>query len=147
MAVSVAAVMRRVRNFFESGYIDNAFVIRGGVLSMEDGSLIDAPWVAISGSRYNNGVYPVVNGVVRGAGRDESFSGRVWLLDPPPDFIELCKAISAFDDKRPPTDIVSESFGTYSYSTSGGGTAATGWGAVFHSLLAPYRKMFTEVRI
>lgn len=147
MAVTVAAVMRQVRNYFERGYIDNEFVIRGGVLSMADGTPIESPYVAISGSMHSDGVYVLDDGVLRGSERDESFSGRVWLLNPPPDFLALCEQISAFDDKRPPTDIVSESFGSYHYSTSGGGMARTGWKAVFTPMLAPYRKMFTEVMI
>ena len=53
MSVPIGAVMRRVRNFFERGYREGTFSIVGNVLS----PAVEAPMIAIQGSRYHDGVY------------------------------------------------------------------------------------------
>lgn len=140
MAVSVAAVMRQVRNFFDRGYMDGRFTIAGSVLSPAPA----APWIAISGSLYNDGVYPLSGGFLAGV-TDEVFTGRVWLLYPPKDFLDLCNEMSAYDDKHPPGAYQSESFGGYSYTRSAGDGGA--WQQAYKDRLTPYRHMFTEVSV
>ena len=101
MAVSVAAVMRQCRNYFETGYIDGTFRITGNALSGADG----AHWVYISGSACHNGVWEVYDGYLTGrsvAGlHDEEFEGRIWFLDPPPEFLALCETIKTYVAKKP----------------------------------------------
>lgn len=155
MAVSIAAVMRRVRNFFERECIEGAFTITGGVLE----PLPDAPYIAISGSAWHDGVFPrdaltgsddVVDqlAIAQGLEKDETFDGKVWGLHPPSDFLELCEAINDYDAKNPVGAYQSESFGAYSYTrASVGGTAGNGWEAAFAGQLLPYRRMFTEVDV
>lgn len=140
MSVSVAAVMRQCRNYFESGYIDDTFRIAGN-------ALLDVPgarWVYISGSALHDGVWELADGYLTGrdvAGLDdEEFTGRVWLLSPPPEFLELCQTIRAYEAKNPVGAITSERFGEYSYTRD-----ASGWQYVFGGQLAPYRRMYTEV--
>ncbi|MBR3795778.1 MAG: hypothetical protein IKK34_07090 [Clostridia bacterium] len=147
MAVSVAAVMRHVRNFFEGEAVDGCFLISGGVLSGPDGAVIDAPYVAIEGSRYHDGVTKCFDGSLEQSPVDEEFTGRVWPLYPPADFLSLCKRISDYDDKRPPSDLQSERFGNYSYTRSTGymGKPVDVY-TVFGAQLAAYRRMYTEVR-
>lgn len=145
MAVSVAAVMRHVRNFFERGWVDGTLVISGGVLSMP----ADAPYIAITGSSYNDGVYRMLSGTVAERSlRDETFDGRIWLLYPPADFLVLCRDASEFDDKNPAGALKSESFGEYSYTraSAGSGDLLT-WETALASRLMPYRRMFTEVSV
>lgn len=143
MSVSVAAVMRHCRNFFPTGYADGTFRITGNVLAD-----VDSPWVYIQGSRYHDGVWRVDNGHLTERSvevmQDEEFSGRIWFLDPPEDFLELCKAIREYDAKNPAGAYASEAFGAYSYSRAAAGKDA-GWAAVFAAQLAPYRRMFSEV--
>lgn len=146
MAVSVAAVMRHVRNFFERGWIDGTLVISGGVLSTP----ADAPYIAIAGSSYNDGVYRMISGTVAERPlRDETFDGRIWLLYPPADFLDLCKDASTFDDKNPAGALKSESFGEYSYTraASGGTGGLHTWDTALSSRLRPYMRMFTEVSV
>lgn len=130
--------MRRVRNFFERERIEGTFTITGGVLA----PLPDAPFIAISGSRWHDGVFPI--GALPGDMPDEIFDGKVWGLHPPSDFLALCEAISAYDEKNPIGAYQSESFGPYSYTR---GTAGNGWEAAFAGQLLPYRRMFTEVDV
>lgn len=145
MTVSVAAVMRHCRNYFEVGYLDGTFRITGNVLSEVPG----AHWVYISGSLMHDGVWEICDGYLTGRSveglHDEEFDGRVWLLAPPVEFLETCKTIGDYVEKNPIGALVSESFGAYSYTRSTV-NGSTGWADVFASSLLPYRRMFTEVR-
>lgn len=142
MAVSMAAVMRRVRNFFERECIEDTFTITGGVLE----PVPDAPYIAISGSAWHDGVFPA--GPLPEPGHDEAFDGKVWGLHPPDDFIALCDEINAYNDKNPIGAPQSESFGAYSYTRGSTGSAAgNGWEAAFAGQLLPFRRMFTEVDV
>jgi hypothetical protein len=146
MSVSVAAVMRQCRNYFETGYIDGTFRITGNALSGADG----ARWVYISGSECHNGVWEVYDGYLTGRSvvglHDEEFEGRIWLLDPPPDFLALCETIKTYEEKNPVGAFVQERFGEYSYMRGQMGKAIDmGWQAAFSPALTEYRRMFTEV--
>lgn len=139
MAVSIAAVMRHVRNYFERGCVEGEFAVSGGVLTPAP----NAPFFAVEGSMFHDGVYRP--GEMKEAPH-EKFSGKVWLLCPPDDFLKLCEEISAFDDANPASTMQSESFGEYSY-TRGGDSSKQTWAAVFSSKLNSYRRMFTEVGV
>ena len=144
MAVSVAAVMRHINNFFEVGCISGGFAISGNAICPAP----ESPWCYVSGSWLHEGLWQVLGGKLQGMqGRlpDEEFDGRVWLLKPPPDFLALCEEISSYDDKNPTGALISESFGDYSYTRSGSAATAKGWQAAFAERLSPYRRMFTEV--
>lgn len=143
MAVTVADVMRQCRNFFETGWADGTFDISGNALpEFEDG------FIYISGSRYHDGVWYVSGGYLTGRDvggiPDESFTGRVWVLSPPLDFLDTVKAIQEYDEKNPVGAYQSESFGGYSYTRGGNGNGG-GWRETFADALTPYRRMFTEV--
>lgn len=143
MAVSVAAVMRQINNFFEVGHIDGLIVISGNAVTPAP----ESPWCCIRGSWLHDGVWQVCGGQLQdipGNLPDEEYNGRLWLLKPPPDFLALCAEISAYDDKNPAGAYLQESFGGYSYmrrQTSG----STAWQDVFAGRLAQYRHMWTEV--
>ena len=149
MAVSVGSVMRYCRNYFEKGYIDGLFRITGNALrDVGDG----VHWVYISGSMMHDGVWEICNGYLTGKSveglENEEFEGRVWLLAPPADFLETCKTIAAYEEKNPVGALQSETFGEYSYTRQSlsGTSGLTGWQAAFRGQLAPYVRMFTEVR-
>lgn len=145
MAVSVAAVMRHCRNYFEVGYLDGVFRITGNALSEVPG----AHWVYISGSLMHDGVWEICDGYLTGRSveglHDEEFDGRVWLLSPPVDFLEMCKAVREYDEKNPVGAYRSETFGDYSY-TRGTENGSTDWRVIFRTQITPYFRMFTEVR-
>lgn len=140
MKVSIAAVMRHVRNFFERGCMEGEFTVSGGVLTPAP----RAPYVAIEGSAFNDGVYRIDE---LKKDRDETFVGRVWALHPPDDFVQLCEEIALYDEKNPTGSMQSESFGEYSYTRAVGQTGVIGWQGAFAQRLIPYRHMFTEVDV
>lgn len=144
MAVSVAAVMRQINNYFEVGSISGMIAISGNAIVPAP----ESPWCFVSGSWLHDGVWEVRGGKLQdmpGMLPDEEFDGRVWLLKPLPDFLALCREISEYDDKNPAGALMQESFGGYSYmrnSVSG----SDAWQKAFASRLAPFRHMFTEVK-
>lgn len=146
MSVSVAAVMRQCNNHFVDSYVDGTFRIANNVLEGIDQCSLSR-FVYISGSLYHDGVWEICFGCLTGHSveglRDETFEGRVWMLAPPADFLDLCKEISEFDEKNPIGAYASESFGEYSYTRTGNGII--GWKSAFADRLSRYRKMFTEV--
>lgn len=80
---------------------------------------------------------------------NEAFTGTIYSLRVPPDFVVLCEEIQTFNDKPGAnSEKISESFGSYSYgvATDANGNRA-GWQMVFRNKLNPFRRMFTEVRI
>lgn len=147
MAVSIAAVMRHCRNFFEVGYLDGTFRITGNALPDAKG----AHYVYISGSMYHDGVWEICNGYLTGKSieglEDEEFDGRVWLLAPPVDFLETVKAMREYEEKNPISSLSSETFGGYSRTWATGGKPSDRSAmAVFRDSLAPYIRMYTEVK-
>lgn len=145
MAVTVAAVMRHVRNYFNGDPLTGTFQISGNGLSPAP----DAPWVAIRGSRYHDGVYELLGDYMQGVCEglpDETFEGCVYPLHPPSDFLLLCREIEEYDQKNPAGAKMSESFGHYSYTRAGNGNGgAADWKSAFSGQLAAYRRMFSEV--
>lgn len=142
MAVSVAAVMRQINNYFEYGCIFGPIAVSGNAVA----PVPDSPWCCIKGSLSHDGVWQLRDGKLQdmpGTLPDEEFDGRVWLLAPPADFLALCEEISVYDDKCPAGAYMQESFGGYSYMRSQAGSTA--WQDVFAGRLAPYRKMYTGV--
>lgn len=148
MLQTVAALMRYCRNFFEVGYIDGTFRITGNALSdVGDG----VHWVYISGSMMHDGVWEICNGYLTGRSveglENEEFDGRVWLLAPPIDFLETVKMMREYEEKNPVSALASETFGGYSRTWATGGKPSDRSAmAVFRDSIAPYIRMFTEVK-
>lgn len=144
--VTMEAVMRQVNNFFERAYYDGAFFVAAGKLTLPE-ALPDGSWVAITGSLYHDGVHQLTADYQL-EGPDEEFTGRVWLLFPPPSFVALAKEIAEFATKTPAGAFQSESLGEYSYTRATGknGGLMT-WQEAFAGRLMPYRRMFTEVKV
>lgn len=147
MAVSVADVMQQCRNHFVAGYDDGMIAISGNAITPAP----ESPYVYIKGSWMHDGVWRMVGGYLEPTDPsacqclpDEEFEGRIYLLNPPRDFIALCEEIAEYDKKNPAGAPMSEKFGNYSV-TRNYNTTATTWANVFGSMLAPYRRMFSEV--
>ena len=142
MSVTVAAVMRRVRNYFEQGYRTGSFTVSGGRLSPAP----SAGWVAIEGSRYYSGVHQMLGDHLAGTTAsmpEETFEGTVWMLAPPEDFLALCQRIRQYEESKPDDALRSERFGDYSYTRA----APKDWPEAFARELRPFRKMMTEVQV
>ena len=146
----VYRVMRECRNFFESGYLKTTFTISGGAISP---AALFRPgmYIAVEDSMFHNGVFRVgeggaLDGVPTGV-FDETFTGRVYFLNPSSGFLSLCEEIARFIEKTPSGAFQSESMGEYSYTRAGGKSGAVlTWQQHFADDLREYRRAFTEVR-
>ncbi len=149
------SVMREVKNFFEISSETGGFSLAGGKIALKD-KYKAGQYILLSGSLLANGVYKIAadeNGVytLEGAAVDEDWSGIVFGLAVPPDFVALCAEIKAFNDNpaNAPSAITGETVKghyTWSKATGANGTPA-GWREVFRTRLQPFRKMFTGVRV
>lgn len=159
MTVSMTELMRSARRCFVTGAADGAWRVADGVLT---GDVPLRPgWIAIEG----RGACELGEG-----GRldmpDGAWQGRVWLLDPPEDFVRLLAEINewlagqerlrALALEQAASGVVTrrrESFGVYASETeiSPGSAALSApsldWEACFAARLLPYRRMFPEVTL
>lgn len=144
MSVSVGDVMREVRNAFQRSVLRGDFAVEDGALRGHP-YLLPGDWVALGGSRYSDGIHQLGEGLALPGARDERFTGAVWLLAPPADFLRLCEEIRLWEEEHPPVAERSERFGAFSVSRA---VDAMGlpvdWRAVFAARLLPWRKMFGE---
>lgn len=134
----LSQILRHINNYFVSKIIKGDYKIAGGTIAIPNA--LAGQYVRIVGSVLNDGVYLYpLTGLT-----DEEFSGEVWILEIPKDFLDVVKEITDFQasDMSKASPYTSESFGGYSYSkgTNAAGVAA-GWQEVFRSKLNDYRKM------
>ena len=168
--------MREVNNFFEITAEEGEFTLSDGVIKLEDNYLLNQ-FIAVTGSKLNNGIYLIAEITLEGDGdikyfytlesangieddniSDETFTGIIYGLAVPKDFIALVGEISKTVNPpaeeglnfgpTPGTGIVSERFGSYNYTlaTDKNGMPAT-WQDLFRNKLNKFRKMFNEVKI
>lgn len=138
MTVTIPDVMRHVRNHFVTGCIDWHWQTEGGALSPA-GSFRPGEWIAIADGPLR-GVWQLDEyGAIPGAA-DAAWTGRVFLLEPPGDFLRLCGEIAEWAKAHADPTLLSERFGAYSRSQSSGD-----WTRVFARALAPYKRMYAEV--
>ena len=151
----ISEICQEIRNWFEREKYRGNFSIVDGKLTDEHGQqlpLADGQYIRIMGSVFNDGVYkfsPTSSYIPV----DEIFNGEVWAMAVPPQVIALVQDIEAWQAKYGGVDSVnmspynSESFGGYSYSKSGGGSAdgsnpGTGtWQSAFKKQLNQWRKI------
>ena len=143
MAVTVEDVMRECRNFFVKAHYEGEFEISGGTLKLPE-TLPESAFIAVTGSAYHDGVHQMADAFDT---PDEVFTGRVYILHPPKDFLEICKEIAVYDEKNPVGAFQSESFGEYSYQRAGVQTGLKTWQSAMQQKLNAYRRMFTEVEL
>jgi hypothetical protein len=146
MSVTVCDIMRHVRNAFTVGCLPGDYALAGGHLA-PGGLLLEGDWIAIRGSLRCDGVYQVGEGgcLQPSPPASETFTGAVYLLRPPADFLALCGEIIAWDAERASAGLKSERFGSYSYeaATDENGVPMS-WQRVFQARLVPFRKMYCE---
>lgn len=143
MTHTIAVVMREVHNFFERGKFYGTISISGGMVVSPG---VSAPYVYIKGSTFHDGLWEMAGtSLVRDNHPSETFSGCIWLLYPPNDFLALCEQVAEFEAKTPAGALQSESLEGYSYSRASGQNGLLTWQEAYASRLRPYRRMFTEV--
>ncbi len=137
-------ICQYLRNWFERDKYIGSFIISGGVLTYADGTalpLLDGQYFRIVGSIINDGVHSTNDMLT-----DETFSGAVWSMAIPPDFLSLTQDIEAWcADNKAAIDspYQSETVGGYTYKLKDGGSSAGAgtWEGQFASRLGPWRKI------
>lgn len=141
MTVKVSDVMRQVRNHFIRDSRTGDWAHTRGTLTPAD-AFMPGMWIAISGEGAPCGVYQLdEQGGIPDLG-DMRWTGVIYRLDPPADFIRLCGDIGCWAAANPDPAVSSERLGEYSVSRR-----AVTWESAFAPALAPYRRMFTEVNV
>lgn len=124
---------------------DGNIIHSGKTISLQTGQ-----YFRIVQSVFNDGVHKYPDDSLL----EETFEGAIWAMAIPPQVIQLAEDIKAWHDKYGNIDSAamspynSESFAGYSYSKSGGGSAAglaSGgagtWQGVFASRMKLWRKI------
>ena len=141
MTIKVSDVMRHVRNHFIRDAVTGSWVHTGGTLSPTE-KLAPGMWIAVTGNSAPSGVYQLdEKGGIPGLG-DAAWTGAVYRLNPPADFLRLCGDIGCWAAANPDPAVTGEKLGEYSVSRK-----AVTWEEAFAPALAPYRRMFTEVQV
>jgi len=141
MTIKAADVMRHVRNHFVRDCITGDFHHQDGVLTPA-APFAPGMWIAVAGDGAPQGVYQLdEQGGIPDLG-DIRFTASIFRLAPPADFIRLCGDIACWAAANPDPAISSEKLGEYSVSRR-----AVTWESAFAPALAPYRRMFAEVRV
>lgn len=135
------AILQRINNYFVKDIIEGVITIAEGTITAngEPIEIADNQYIRIRGSIFLDGVYkypPELTG-------RETFVGEVWLLAVPPAVLELADEITEWCVNNKPTNLMSESFGGYSYTRGANksGTATADWGEVFSDRLKAYKKI------
>lgn len=141
MTVKVSDVMRHVRNHFIRNDITGTWTHTGGVLTPAD-KFAPGMWIAVTGEGAPCGVYQLdESGGIPGQD-DVTWTGTVYRLDPPADFIRLCGDIGCWAAANPDPAVSAEKLGEYSITR-----LAVTWESAFAPALAPYRRMYAEVNV
>lgn len=147
--MTLTDLCKELNNWFTTSIHHDTYTIKNGEIDLSDmvadGSLQDGQYFRIVGSVFNDGVhqYPATEL------DDEVYTGAVWAMAVPREFITLLNDINAWieqygaDLQKP---YQSESFGGYSYSLKGSlsvgsGAASEPWKAMFASRLNKWRKI------
>lgn len=126
--MNIGPICRELRNYFtqQSDKHWGTYTIENGNINAS--FLIPYQYFAIFGSKLNDGVY--VNDAKGLASlKDEIFTGSVWDMHVPAEFIALCEDLDKFNTKVDELQLIdkgyaSESWGGYSYSLSSSAPAS-----------------------
>ena len=142
MAVTVADVMREVRNCFPADTVSGEWTIAGGVLSPDDLLLLEGDWILIRGTGRAGGIRRVgEHGVIEGV-RDGHFRGEITLLRPPEEFLALCSEIDEWARRNGMDPVTAERFGDFSQVRAKDRAGApVDWPQAFRARLMPYRRL------
>ena len=153
----ITEICEHLHNFFDTRdgcFIDRnagTFTISDEVLSPLPSTLVKGQYLRIAGSMFNDGVWVLsesepeegeeaelyIDGLA-----DETFTGAVFGLVVPKDFVTIVAEISAYKTANPATAYTSESFGGWSGSRATGANGLpVSWQGAFASRLNRWRKL------
>ena len=129
-------VCREVKNWFEIEKVFDTFTIQGGILITPLRTpLKENQYFRIVGSIFNDGVYKNPTDKLT----DETFTGAIWRLAIPKDFLDLVDEITTWGAQYGGNSpFTSESFGGYSYTKKQGSDT---WQGAFKDKLNKWRKV------
>lgn len=151
-AGTLEQVLWHIHNWFprESEEIEGCAIENGALPASVTDSMLDGQWFRIEGSYLNDGLHQNPADDLE----DEVFDATITKLAIPKAVIDLAEEIEDWIEaaakgskKALEGPYQSESFGGYSYTVKGDGTAQgasgglTGWQAAFASRLNPWRKI------
>ena len=159
--VTMATICAELKNYFlkdkvnpRSCIFEGEYTINSGIITPSD-FLKEGQYFRICNSDLNDGVY-VNTAKGRQGLKDETFSGLIWAMSVPQEFVDLCARIDEWATANQGaasanmSALNSESFGNYSYSKGSGGGSKSGvggaaltWQTMFYDELTPYRREFT----
>ncbi len=145
-------ILKQINNYFYKFYEMGNFSIDHNRILVK-GNYVQGQYIRIENSLMNDGVYRVAyakDGEIRLEGFDlidEEFEGVISSLAIPKQLINLLPKIEKYEEENKQSPIISESFGTYSYTlatdTSG---KAISWEQAFSNELKNYKKMYDNKR-
>lgn len=134
----LAEICNHIKNWFLVQAYADTYTISANTIELS--FLQSNQYFRIVGSIFNDGIYkyPATNLI------DEEFAGSIWALAIPNDFLAVVMDIETYQasNTAKPSNIVSESFGGYSYTkaTNKSGNSSS-WKDVFASRLNTWRKL------
>lgn len=139
----IGEVCAYIHNYFETNPVTGQRMIYSGRFTVQDGSvslpfLANGQYFRVFGSVFNDGVYQYpATGL-----KDETFTGVIWAMRPPREFLDIVEKIEAWQAKyggSASSPYTSESvIGVYSYTKNGDGAD---WRGVFGEALRRWRKL------
>lgn len=147
MLTEICADIRNYFTFEKDKHIGDFAIVNGMLVPPFD---IPTDYIRIVGSHLNDGVHKLSDADLV----DEPlFHGAIWVMSPPAAFLQLAAEISEWQAKNGALDSAamspfnSESFGGYSYSKSGGGSAGVSTGANWKSAFASRLNVYRRIRV
>lgn len=131
-------VMEAVHNYFETALCEGSFSVNGGVVETPF-PLTEGQYLLICGAGKENRLLGPGDTL---PGPDRVLTARLWLLEPPLGFTELCGRIARFRRERDPGAPLREQLESYSLQRD---ERSRSWLAAFREELQPYVRMASEV--
>ena len=147
MLTEISADIKKYFTYEKDKHIGDFAIVNGMLVPPFD---IPTDYIRIVGSHLNDGVHKLSDADLV----DEPlFHGAIWVMSPPAAFLQLAAEISEWQAKNGALDSAamspfnSESFGGYSYSKSGGGSAGVSTGANWKSAFASRLNVYRRIRV
>ena len=140
-------LMRECKNFFDISEETGNFVIDNNIISLSNDYIIDQ-YILITGSVLNNGIYKIKDNLYTlENSKDEGFTGTIYGLAIPKDFIKLSETIEKYIQDNPQSNKIREKIGSYDVSMASNEKGTITWQQVFARDLNPFRRMFKHIDI
>lgn len=131
-------VMAAVHNYFETALFEGSFPVKGGMAETPF-SLTEGQYLLIRGAGKENRLLGPGDTL---PGPDRMLTARLWLLEPPLDFLDLCGRIARFRREHDPGAPLREQLESYSLQRD---ERSRVWQIAFREELRPYARMASEV--